>query len=326
MPTTQPYRSPDTPAPAAETTTSLLDQVLEQPATRPGITAGCAAFLGVEPEKVCNLLRNVWPTGKGEANLSDAEMFMGMSMIARYGLDPVAREVTVTRDKQGRLMTIVRIDGFVKILDRTPHYDGFEWNYKWNDDETHLIWVEAIIHSKTRSVSTSYRALAWEYAVLAGFMGKKIPEHMLRLFALRHATRLFTPLGNSVVTEEEARWMNEAGNASDTVEADAALTGAAQPEPDPSADPRAAEQEPQPEAPPEAAQGEPEPAFNPPSEEEADAASEQDRVFGEYSEEIASAMSASKLAHLRADVERDDTLRPGQKADLIEAIAKKKVK
>jgi len=44
---------------------------------------------------------------------------------------------------------------------------------------------------------------------MGGFVAGKMPSHMLRLFSLRHAARLFTPLGASVVTEEEARMVRE---------------------------------------------------------------------------------------------------------------------
>jgi len=168
-----------------------------------------ARFLGVPGPKVCALLRNVWRVTKGQPELTDSEMFMGMSLIARYGLDPIAREVYVTRDKSGRLLTIVGIDGWIKILDRTEHYDGWEQECKWSRDETVLDSVTTRIFSKTRSHPTVYTAYRIEYARLGGFMAAedKIPWHMLRLFSLRHAARLFTPIGGSVVMEEEARWM-----------------------------------------------------------------------------------------------------------------------
>lgn len=171
------------------------------------IRADAAKFLGVPPEKVCDLLSNVWAVSKGQPPLTNSEMFVGMSMIARFGLDPIAKEVYVTRSNKG-LMTIIGIDGFIKILDRTEHYDGFDQEIGWNATGDDIEWVETKIYSTKRKRPTVYRAYAKEYARLAGIVAKAIPWHMLRLFSLRHATRLFTPLGG-VVTEEEARWMRE---------------------------------------------------------------------------------------------------------------------
>jgi hypothetical protein len=175
------------------------------------VRTAAAAFLGVPPQYVCEMLRNVWHTSKGQKPLTDREMFVGLSLIARYSLDPIAREVYVTRDKTGRLLTIVGIDGWYKILDKTDHFDGFEQVLGWKDgaEGGALEWVETRIYSKKRAHPAVYRAYAREYAELGGMMREKIPWHMLRLFSLRHAARLFTPLAG-VATEEEARWMQRA--------------------------------------------------------------------------------------------------------------------
>ena len=186
-----------------------LDAAIAATSQRVQSIRGTAAlFLGVPPEKACDLLRNVWKVSEGKAPLTDQELFVGMSMIARFGLDPIAREVYVTRDKHGRAMVIIGIDGFIKILHRTDDYDGFEVVEEWDEQHKKLLCVQTTIYSKTRSKPTVYRAYAKEYMELGGFMAGKIPWHMLRIFSLKHAARLFTPIGGSVVTEEEARWMD----------------------------------------------------------------------------------------------------------------------
>jgi hypothetical protein len=185
-------------------TDSPLDTVVQETMQkRAHVKARAAAQLGVAPEHVCNLLRNHWRTSKGQPPLTDVEMFQGLSLIAHYELDPMAREIYVTRDKQGRLLTIVSIDGWIKVLDRTDHYDGHE--QKWHHTaEGEVDWIETMIFSKKRSHPTTYRALMKEYAAVAGYVYSKMPTHMLRLFSLRHAARQFTPLGGNVVTEDEA--------------------------------------------------------------------------------------------------------------------------
>jgi hypothetical protein len=201
-----------TAAPAAsEAATSPLAAAIAQTDHRANIEERAANFLGVSKENVCDLLRNCWKTSEGKPPLTKQEMFSGLSMIARYQLDPIAREVYVTRDNKGRLMTIIGIDGIIKVLDRTDHFDGFTQDYEFNEKTGEMEWCETRIHSKKRTHPTTYRAYAKEYAKLGGFMAKQIPWHMLRLFSLRHATRMFTPLGG-VVTEEEAQWMSQASD------------------------------------------------------------------------------------------------------------------
>jgi len=185
--------------------TNRLAEVVDATEQRRSIAREAAAMLGVTPDKLCGLLRNVWKTSKGEPELTDQEMFSGISLVARYRLDPITREIYVTRS-QGRLMTVIGIDGWIKILDRTDHYDGFTVDIH-NDENGILEWVETTIYSKRRSKPTSYRAYWSEYARMGGFVAKTMPSHMLRIFSLRHAARLFVPLGATVVTEEEAQFM-----------------------------------------------------------------------------------------------------------------------
>ena len=204
-------------AAAMQTTkrTSLDEVVAATRSKRQTITSTAAAFLGVEPARVCDLLRGVWTTTKGTPPLSNQELTNGLALIARYELDPFAREIYVTRDKRGRLITIIGIDGWIRILDRTDHYDGFEQLFGY-DQSGNVDWVETRIYSKHRRHPAVYRAFAREYKKLGGYVADLIPDHMLRLFSLRHAARLFVPLGGNVLTEEEARWMQQA--AAETVE------------------------------------------------------------------------------------------------------------
>jgi hypothetical protein len=194
--------------PGGEAVKSPLDATIEATARHKSVLVDAANILGVGADKVCGLLRNVWTTSKGQSPLTDAEMFKGLSLIARYELDPIARDVYVTRSKDGRLLTIIGIDGWIKVLDRTEHYDGFEW-----DDETDangkVIAVNVRIYSTKRSRPTTYRGLMSEYQRVGGVVAKDMPVHMLRLFSLRHAARLFTPIGGDVLTEEEARYVQD---------------------------------------------------------------------------------------------------------------------
>lgn len=190
----------------AEPQTSVLDATIEATGRHKSIVRDAASILGVDPGKLCDLLRNVWKTSKGSPPLTDAEMFKGLSLIARYELDPIAKEVYVTRDGKGRLLTIIGIDGWIKVLNRTEHYDGFEWDDEVNEKQE-VVAVNVRIYSKERSRPTTYRGLMREYQRVGGLVARDMPVHMLRLFSLRHAARLFTPIGGDVLTEEEARYM-----------------------------------------------------------------------------------------------------------------------
>ena len=188
----------------ASTTDGSLDAVIQQTEReRASITQLCAAKLGVASNKVCHLLRQVWKTSKGQAELTDADMFTGMSLIARYELDPIAKEIYVTRGSDGRVFVIVAIDGWIKILDRNPDYDGFEQEFGYGPDGLVVIWIETRIFHKHRSHPTVYRGYRAEYEAMAGFVAKKMPLHMLGIFSLRHAARRFASIGGNVVLQED---------------------------------------------------------------------------------------------------------------------------
>ncbi len=183
-----------------------LDSVIAQTESRrKGLFGAAASMLGVPQNKLCDLLRNIWGTSKGQPPLTDQEMWQGIAMIGRYELDPLAREIYVSRSSKG-LITVLGIDGWVKILDRTDHYDGFDVEFL-HDAEGKLEWVETVIYSTKRTHPTRYRAFWKEYAKVGGFVSQQMPSHMLRIFSLRHAARLFTSVGGNVVTEEEAAMM-----------------------------------------------------------------------------------------------------------------------
>jgi len=201
----QPPPLPETTAPSA----SLLTGLLKGPTTsaRKFVPERVAAFLGCDQSRVFDVLRVIWTTTKGTPPLTNQELMVGMALVARYELDPFAREIYVTRGKKG-LMVIVGVDGWIRVLDRTDHYDGMDVSIDRDGDDK-VVSVTTTIYSKNRSHPAQYVALADEYRKLAGPVASTIFIHMLRIFSLKHAARLFVPLG-SVVTEEEANWMADA--------------------------------------------------------------------------------------------------------------------
>ena len=187
---------------------TLLDRTIEETVAIRQQTIGerAAKRLGIPPGKLLEMMRQIWKVSKGQDPLTDHELFIGLSMVAKYDLDPTCKEIYVTRGNDGKLMVVVGIDGWVKILDRTKHYDGFEQDLHF-DGAGNIEWIETRIYSTKRSKPTVYRAYWKEYQAVAGFMKGKIPIHMLRLFSLHHATRLFTPIGGHVRDESESFMM-----------------------------------------------------------------------------------------------------------------------
>ena len=270
-------------------TASALDQSIAATSARAQSTrTRAAAFLGCDPSKIADVLRGVWTTTKGNPPLTDQELIVGMALIARYDLDPFAREIYVTRGKKG-LMVILGVDGWVRVLDRTDHYDGFTQDLVL-DDDGNITEVTTTIYSKKRSHPAVYRAFASEYAKLGGFVAGLVPGHMLRIFSLKHAARLFIPLGGAV-TEEEATWMGSTQPEAPPVSSLDELTEKLNEKPD--VDPDESLNQPTPEV---------DSPLNPPTPEEV--AADQERISNEYSGMLSGAADIEAVSAIRSDIVR----------------------
>lgn len=170
---------------------------------RKGIVERASEFLGCNPDRLFDLLREKWEC---EQPFTNEELFPAVSMIARYGLDPLMNEIRCTRERSGRVISVILIDGWVKILNRTPGYDGHEQTIEWDEDHNPRSCTTTI-HSKNRSHPVSYTAYWSEYSIIGGELKESIPIHMLRMFSLRQAARQFAPIGGDVVSEGEVGFM-----------------------------------------------------------------------------------------------------------------------
>jgi len=293
------------------------------------ITEDTAAFIGVPAGKVFDVLRGIWTVTAGKPPLTDQELMVGMALVARYGLDPFAREIYVTRDSKNRLMTIIGIDGFIRILDRTDHYDGFEQTIF--EEKGEITKVVTAIYSTKRDHPAKYTAYMKDYAQLGGFMLTKIPGHMLRLFSLKHAARLFVPLG-TVVTAEEARVMGYAEPASDNTAKHIEQARAAREQPPP---PPLPPIPPPPPPPPMTAT----PPFDPPTEAEVDLTAQQVEIYPtptqqaataeKLCERISNAVSIANVEQLERDVVKcveQHEISQTHAAELSELIAAARVR
>jgi hypothetical protein len=180
-----------------------LPEPLDPAIQKMSLRGTAANVLGIAVNDLYGFLRGVWKTSKGQEELTNRELSIGIAVVARYGLDPVTREVYMTRGKDGRPIMMIGIDGWIKILDATQHYDGFEMELGF-DKDGEVEWAECRIHSTRRKFPAIYRGYASEYRRVGGFVSKQMFSHMLRVFTLRHAARLFVPVSGAMLEEEAA--------------------------------------------------------------------------------------------------------------------------
>jgi phage recombination protein Bet len=105
------------------------------------------------PLEMLNALRNSVAPG-----LTDAEFQLFGEIVRSTGLNPITKEVWAIK-AGGRLQLMTGINGFLKIANSHPQYDGMEVEYEW--DEAKLISATAKVYRKDRrfpSVATAYMA------------------------------------------------------------------------------------------------------------------------------------------------------------------------
>lgn len=114
-------------------------------AQRASILAKVASRFGMDPTGFASTLRST--VFKGASN----EEFAALLVVAdQYGLNPLTKEMYAFPQKGGGIVPLVSIDGWIRIMNDHPQYDGIEFN-DLPDAEGKLIAIEAIIYRKDRT-------------------------------------------------------------------------------------------------------------------------------------------------------------------------------
>ena len=121
-----------------------------------------------------------------EATMEDLVAFVQIAR--RFDLDPWAGEVFMVKTK-GRVKTIIGVDGYTRIVNREPQYDGVEFDYQ-QDDQGNFIAVTARMYRKDRTRPTTVTEFYDECFVATSEAWKKSPSRMLRHRAFVQAARL----------------------------------------------------------------------------------------------------------------------------------------
>lgn len=150
----------------------------QPPAKRASVINALAAKLECDPAKLAPMLKKT-----AFATCRTDEEFMAMCMVANtYGLNPILKEVYAFPSKGGQVVPIVGVDGWIKLMNSNPAFDGIEF------DEGDG-YCTATIHRKDRN--HPIKATEW----LAECLGttepwKRWPRRMLRHKAMIQCARI----------------------------------------------------------------------------------------------------------------------------------------
>src|SRR5262245_4343285 len=137
----------------------------------------------VRDDLVAVLMRTVMPK-----DATKADMIGFLQIARRFDLDPWAKEIYCIISK-GKVQPYVSVDGYAKIVNRQPEYDGVEFDYEQNPDGQFLA-VTCTMYRKDRSRPTRVTEFMSECFRPDSDAWKRNPARMLRHRAFVQAARL----------------------------------------------------------------------------------------------------------------------------------------
>lgn len=151
------------------------------------LLAKMASRYGVEPQKMLATLKAT--AFKGE--VSNEQMMALLIVADQYGLNPWTKEVYAFPDKNNGIVPVVGVDGWSRIINTHPDFDGLEFVDGPVDEKGPKLpeWIECVIHRKDRNHPIRAREYMAECKRGTG-PWQSHPRRMLRHKALIQCARL----------------------------------------------------------------------------------------------------------------------------------------
>ena len=161
-----------------------------------------AGRLTMDPAAVKNLMFNTLMKAKNNGQVSDNEMMVFMSIANEYKLNPLSKEIYAFNNR-GAIQPIVSVDGWLKIINSHPQFDGMEFE-DHKDDDGNLQAITCRIYRKDRGRATEVTEYLAECRG-ASDPWRKWPVRMLRHKATIQAARYAFGLSGIVDPDEADR-------------------------------------------------------------------------------------------------------------------------
>lgn len=169
----------------------------------------------VTPEEVSEVLRGMIISGKGQhgAIATNAEMTVVSSIFAKYDLNPFIREGHAFISG-GKLQVMIGLDGWIKIANRQPDFDGYEQEEVF-DEKGELLAVKTKIYVKGRRFPTPHTEWMKEAFVSTSPAWKKYPFRMLAGKSLGQCVRKAFGVSEVLDDDEASRITGNANQIKD---------------------------------------------------------------------------------------------------------------
>jgi len=181
-------------------------------AERPKLIAVFADRYGLEPERMTATLKaTAFNTDKPISN----EQLAALLIVAnQYKLNPFTKEIYAYPDKGNRIVPVVGVDGWVRIVQEHPMFDGWRFDYEPQEQAyTCTIWRKDRSHP---TVITEYMAECRR----SSDPWSKMPRRMLRHKSLMQCARVafgFAGIHDDDEAQEIVRGSPSAATAADRV-------------------------------------------------------------------------------------------------------------
>jgi hypothetical protein len=177
----------------------------EQPRQQVSLIVSMALDRGMDPKV---FQRVVFDTCMPAKVAVTKEQFAAFLLMARsLDLDPIAREIYAAPAKRGAgIMTIVGVDGWLKIVNRHPQFDGMSFDYHWREGAPRrLDAVTCKIYRKDRGHPIEVTEYIHEcYQDTEAWRTREV--RMLRHKALIQCARYSFSISNVMDPDEYAKW------------------------------------------------------------------------------------------------------------------------
>lgn len=164
-----------------------------------------AANVGATTEEVTEVIKGMIISSKNQhgAGATNAEMAIVASVCAKYGLNPLVKECAAFVSS-GKLQMVVMIDGFYKVVNRQPDFDGVTFEDHF-DEKGDLVSITCSMHLKNRSHPVTVTEYLKECKDPKSSVWTKWPGRMLRHKAYIQCARMAFGLTEMVDNDEADR-------------------------------------------------------------------------------------------------------------------------
>ena len=167
--------------------------------------AKLSEITGATSEEVNEVVKGMIISSKAQhgATASNAEMAVVVGTCARYGLNPLTKEAHAFISG-GKLQMIVGVDGWSKIMNRQPNFDGIEFDDTIGADGK-ITAITAKIYIKDRSRPVCITEYLAECNDIKSTVWKKFPCRMLRHKAMIQCCRIAFGISEVIDDDEKNR-------------------------------------------------------------------------------------------------------------------------